>query len=96
MASTKEAVKIPSQFQPDQPRTPNEVLYDEDEEKLEGLGVPKKLIVDLNDAVCWRVNDAYDFGVAWGLGQFPELEFQGAGSSIRQKNGRKGVAGGAA
>jgi hypothetical protein len=73
--------EIPSQYQLDRPRTPNEVLYDEAEKELEGL-VPKELIVRLSDAACWRVNDAYDFGVAWGLGHFPELEYQGPSEAL--------------
>jgi hypothetical protein len=84
MASAKTDVRIPSQYQPDQPMTEAESEYEDLERELEALGVPRKLVVSLNDAANHRVNDAYDFGVAWGLGHFPELEFQGVSISLME------------
>ena len=75
MALTNTPIPIPGQFAdyPDAPDSPAEREWDEALEAVKDL-LPSELWVNLSDACGTKSLAAYEFGAAWGLGQFPDVD----------------------
>ena len=74
MALTNTPVPVPSQFLGGgASHSPAELEWKEALAAIEGK-IPQALIVDLSDACNAKSLAAYEFGAAWGLGQFPDVE----------------------
>jgi hypothetical protein len=73
MPDTKTPVEIPAQWTRDGAPSHRETAWKEALDAVEPFLAPE-LVGSLEDAAAGRAIGAYDFGVEWGLGHFPETE----------------------